>query len=176
VRLSYRTELEGSHWRWRIFSNNTVILQGLAPTRAEAVASVRELQLFIRAPQLSRISREALGREPCTSPSPPIERATVVTSRAEEYRQLARDCRSLARSLPPGPERSALLPLGRLSIGLAAMSKLEEYRARARECETKAAQVHDPEVWQQLLNVARQWDQMADQRAELLAERLPSSV
>jgi hypothetical protein len=41
----------------------------------------------------------------------PIGRATVVTSRAEEYWQLARDCRSLARSLPPGPERSALLEM-----------------------------------------------------------------
>jgi hypothetical protein len=51
------------------------------------------------------------------------------------------------------------------------MSKVEEYRARARECETKAAQVHDPEARRQLLDVARQWDQMADQRAELLAER-----
>jgi hypothetical protein len=111
VRLSYRTELEGSHWRWRIFSNSTVILQGLAPTRAEAVASVRELQLFIRAPQLSRISREALVREPCTSPSPPTKRATVVTSRAEEYRQLARDFHLMARNLLPGEERSALLKL-----------------------------------------------------------------
>jgi hypothetical protein len=36
----------------------------------------------------------------------PIGRATAVTSRAEEYRQLARDCRSLARSLP---EHSAAL-------------------------------------------------------------------
>jgi hypothetical protein len=119
VRLSYRTELEGSHWRWRIFSNSTVILQGLAPTRAEAVASVRELQLFIRAPQLSRISREALAREPCTSPSPPTKPATVVTSRAEEYRQLARDCHSLAWSLPPGPERSALLQMAEVCDRLA---------------------------------------------------------
>jgi hypothetical protein len=111
VRLSYRTELEGSHWRWRIFSNNTVILQGLAPTRAEAVASVRELQLFIRAPQLSRITREALAREACTSPSPRIKRATVVTSRAEEYRQLARDFHLMARNLLPGEERSALLKM-----------------------------------------------------------------
>jgi hypothetical protein len=53
------------------------------------------------------------------------------------------------------------------------MNKVEEYRARARECETKAAQVHDPEVRRQLLDVARQWDQMADQRGEVLAERVP---
>jgi hypothetical protein len=37
-----------------------------------------------------------------------LERATVVTSRAEEYWQLARDCRS---EPPPGPERSALLEM-----------------------------------------------------------------
>ena len=39
---------------------------------------------------------------------PPIGRVTVVTSRAEQYRQLARDCRSLARSLPPGESRVAM--------------------------------------------------------------------
>jgi hypothetical protein len=88
-----------------------VILQGLAPTRAEAVASVRELQLFIRAPQLSRITREPLAREPCTSPSPPTKRATVVTSRAEEYREVARDFHLMARNLLPGEERSALLKM-----------------------------------------------------------------
>jgi hypothetical protein len=43
VRLSYRTNREGSHWRWRIFWNDTVILQGLAASHAEAVASVRGL-------------------------------------------------------------------------------------------------------------------------------------
>jgi hypothetical protein len=48
VRLSYRTNREGSHWRWRIFWNDAVILQGLAASHVEAVASVRELQLFIR--------------------------------------------------------------------------------------------------------------------------------
>jgi hypothetical protein len=111
VRLSYRTELEGSHWRWRIFSNKAVILQGLALTRAEAVASVRELQLFIRAPQLSRIGRETLAREPCRSPSPPTKRATVVTSRAEEYRQLGVIAVRWPGSFPPGGERSALLKM-----------------------------------------------------------------
>jgi hypothetical protein len=111
VRLSYRTELEGSHWRWRIFSNNTVILQGLAPTRAESVASVRELQLFIRAPQLSRITREALAREAYTSRSPPIKRATVVTSRAERYCQLARACLQLANMFPGGVSRATLIEM-----------------------------------------------------------------
>jgi hypothetical protein len=52
------------------------------------------------------------------------------------------------------------------------MNKVEEYRARARECETRAAQVHDPEVRRQFQDLARQWDQMADQRAELLADRV----
>jgi hypothetical protein len=40
VRLSYRTNRERLHWRWRIFWNDTVILQGLAASHAEAVASV----------------------------------------------------------------------------------------------------------------------------------------
>src|SRR5262249_29137174 len=35
---------------------------------------------------------------------PPLadERATIVTSRAEHYRQLARNCHFMARSIPPG--------------------------------------------------------------------------
>ena len=51
------------------------------------------------------------------------------------------------------------------------MTKVEEYRARARECELRASQVHDLEVRQQLLDLARQWDHMAAQWAELLVER-----
>ena len=47
----------------------------------------------------------------------PIGRATVVTSRAEQYRQLARDCHSLARSLSPG--RAALQCKRWLSNGTA---------------------------------------------------------
>ena len=130
VRLSYRTELEGSHWRWRIFSNNTVILQGLAPTRAEAVASVRELQLFIRAPQLSRITREALAREAYTSRSPPIKRATVVTSRAERYCQLARACLQLANMFPGGVSRATLIEMAH---EWARLGKQEDTAARAME-------------------------------------------
>ena len=130
VRLSYRTELEGSHWRWRIFSNNTVILQGLAATRAEAVASVRELQLFIRAPQLARITREPLAREACTSRSPPIKRATVVTSRAERYRQLARACLQLANMFPGGVSRATLIEMAH---EWARLVKQEDPAARAME-------------------------------------------
>ena len=51
--VSNRIKREGSHWRWQIFWNSTVILQGVAATRAEAVASARGLQLFIRAPRLA---------------------------------------------------------------------------------------------------------------------------
>jgi hypothetical protein len=51
------------------------------------------------------------------------------------------------------------------------MTKVEEYRARARECELRADQVHDREARQWFLELARQWDHMADQWADLLAER-----
>jgi hypothetical protein len=34
-----------------------------------------------------------------------------VTSKAEHYRQLARDLHFMARNLPPGEERSALLEM-----------------------------------------------------------------
>ena len=43
---------------------------------------------------------------------PAIRWATDVThSKAEQYRQLARDFHVMARSLPPGEERSALLKM-----------------------------------------------------------------
>jgi hypothetical protein len=51
------------------------------------------------------------------------------------------------------------------------MTKVEDYRARAHECELRADQVHDPEVKQQFLELARQWRHMAAQWAELLTER-----
>ena len=35
----------------------------------------------------------------------------MVTSRAEQYRQLARQYHFIARSLPPGKDRSALLEM-----------------------------------------------------------------
>jgi hypothetical protein len=37
--------------------------------------------------------------------------ATVVTSSAKQYRELARECYFMARSLPPGEDRSALLKM-----------------------------------------------------------------
>jgi hypothetical protein len=52
-----------------------------------------------------------------------------------------------------------------------AMTKVEGYRARAHECELRANQVHDPEVKQQFLELARQWQHIAIQWVELLAER-----
>ena len=42
---------------------------------------------------------------------PPEIRATIVTSRADHYRQLARDLHFMARSLPPGQRRSVLLEM-----------------------------------------------------------------
>jgi hypothetical protein len=36
---------------------------------------------------------------------------TVMTSRAEQYRQLARDFHFMARDLPPGENRSTLLKM-----------------------------------------------------------------
>jgi hypothetical protein len=38
-------------------------------------------------------------------------RRAVVTSRPDQYRQLARDFHLMARNLPPGEERSALLKM-----------------------------------------------------------------
>ena len=42
---------------------------------------------------------------------PPEIRATIVTSRADHYRQLARDLHFMARSLKPGQRRSVLLEI-----------------------------------------------------------------
>src|SRR5262245_509990 len=42
---------------------------------------------------------------------PSIRLATIVTSRAEQYRRLARDFHGMARSFPPGEWRSGLLKL-----------------------------------------------------------------
>jgi len=42
---------------------------------------------------------------------PSIRWATVVTSSAKQYRELARECYFMARSLPPGEDRSALLKM-----------------------------------------------------------------
>jgi hypothetical protein len=64
VGLSNRIKREGSHWRWQIFWNSTVILQGVAATRAKAVASARGLQLFIRAPRLADQQEHATDLRP----------------------------------------------------------------------------------------------------------------
>jgi len=36
---------------------------------------------------------------------PPLDGATAVMSRAEQYREFARECLKLANVLPPGPQR-----------------------------------------------------------------------
>jgi hypothetical protein len=43
----------------------------------------------------------------------------VITTRADQYRQLARDCHFLARSLPPGESRSAMIRMAEEWDGLA---------------------------------------------------------
>jgi hypothetical protein len=49
---------------------------------------------------------------PANSVLPPrATRRAVVTSRADQYRQLARDFHLMARNLPAGEERSALLKM-----------------------------------------------------------------
>ena len=45
-------------------------------------------------------------------------------------------------------------------IGVA--TKAEEYRALAQECEKRAAQTSDSFLKEQLLEVAKEWQQMAD--------------
>jgi hypothetical protein len=63
--VGLRIKREGSHWRWQIFWNSTVIVQGVAPTRAEAVASARGLQLFIGgAPRLADQQEHATDLRP----------------------------------------------------------------------------------------------------------------
>ena len=57
-----------------------------------------------------------------------IGRATVMTSRAQQYRQLARDFHFMARSLPHGQNRSTLL------------SMAEECERLADQCERLADQ------------------------------------
>jgi hypothetical protein len=41
-------------------------------------------------------------------------------------------------------------------------TKAEEYRAKARECEERAAQTRDSFIKEQLLEVAKEWQQMAE--------------
>jgi hypothetical protein len=70
--------------------------------------------------------------------------------------------------------RNTLLPVSvrpKLGERATVMTKVEEYRARAQECELRANQVRDREARQWFLELARQWHHMADQWADLLAER-----
>jgi hypothetical protein len=40
-------------------------------------------------------------------------------------------------------------------------SKTEEYRAKARECEGRAAQMPDSDLKEQMLEIAKKWQDMA---------------
>src|SRR5262249_15471202 len=54
---------------------------------------------------------ERLSNHGVTWPHIGTARETVVTSRAEQYRQVARDFHFMARDLPPGENRSMLLKM-----------------------------------------------------------------
>jgi len=61
-------------------------------------------------PQLcSRRTQERLPADCVCRPA--YQRRAVVTSGAEQYRRLARELHFMARNLPPGEERSALLEM-----------------------------------------------------------------
>jgi hypothetical protein len=49
------------------------------------------------------------------------------------------------------------------------MKKASEYRAHARECRDLASKMNVDANRELLLRMAAQWDQLADDRAELLA-------
>jgi hypothetical protein len=102
----------------------------------------------------------ALAKDGLRDPNLLCERWTIYTGSR-------RACRP-----PQSAERSAALSV-RPTLGERAtvMTKVEEYRARAQECELRANQVHDREARQWFLELARQWHHMADQWADLLAER-----
>ncbi len=63
---------------------------------------------------------------------PSLRRATIVTSKAEQYRRLARDFHSMARSLPPGEGRSALLKMAEEYNQLAEVSTRNEPTKNAK--------------------------------------------
>lgn len=49
------------------------------------------------------------------------------------------------------------------------MKKASEYRQHAQECRDLAAKMASPDQREQLLEMARHWDQLARDRAELIA-------
>jgi hypothetical protein len=60
----------------------------------------------------------------------PSERSAVMTSKAEEYRELARECLTLAGLFPPGRQRDAALEMadqwGRLADEQDRATRLDE--------------------------------------------------
>jgi len=48
------------------------------------------------------------------------------------------------------------------------MKKASEYRQHAQECRTLAAAMESPEQREQLLEMARHWEKLADDRAQLI--------
>ena len=75
---------------------------------------------------------------------------TVMTSRAEQYRQLARDFHFMARDLPPGENRSTLLKMAEECERLAdqqeqATDLRQERLKRVRRREIRLAEKPIPE-------------------------------
>ena len=75
---------------------------------------------------------------------------TVMTSRAEQYRQLARDFHFMARDLPPGENRSTLLKMAEECERLAdqqeqATDLRQERLKRVRRREIRLAEKPNPE-------------------------------
>lgn len=66
---------------------------------------------------------------------------------------------------PYPPERFSALGVCHQSHGGLGpvASRAEEYRAKARECEEFASRAADPHVKQQLLDLAKQWQRIAEQ-------------
>lgn len=51
------------------------------------------------------------------------------------------------------------------------MQELAEYRRQAKECRSIAAKAKGADYQAQLLDLARQWDALADEREKLLKSR-----
>lgn len=50
------------------------------------------------------------------------------------------------------------------------ITKVDERQQHAQQCRDLAAQMHDPEVHDQLLEMARIWESMATEQAEFITE------